>query len=43
MNQKGIIQSEVIQKEENKLLYINPCMWNATDEPICRAEIEIQM
>ena len=43
MNQKGIIQSEVIQKEENKLLYINPCMWNATDEPICRAGIEIQM
>ena len=28
MNQKGITQSEVSQKEENKLLYINPCMWN---------------
>ena len=43
MNLKPVIQSEVSQKEKN--YYINAHIWNLekwTDEPICRAGIEMQ-
>ena len=41
-----IIQSEVSQKEKNKyhiLTHIYGIQKNSTDEPICRAGIEMQM
>ena len=45
MNLEPVIQSEVIQKEKNKyhiLKRINGIQKNHTDEPICRAGIEVQ-
>ena len=41
-----VIQSKVSQKEKKQTLYINAYTWNlenCTDEPICRAGIEMQM
>ena len=46
MNLKAVIQSEVSQKEKNKyriLMHIYGIEKNGTDEPICRARMEIQM
>ena len=45
MNLEPVIQSEVHQKERNKyhiLTHIYEIQRNGTDEPICRAEIEMQ-
>ena len=45
MNTKPAIQSEVSQKEKNKyrvLMHIFEIQKNDTDEPICRAGIEMQ-
>ena len=42
MNQEPIVQSEVIQKEKDKYHTYNEIWKNGTDEPICRAGIEMQ-
>jgi len=45
MNQEFVIQSEVSQKEKNKhgiLMHIYGILKNGTNEPICRAGIEMQ-
>ena len=45
MDLETVIQSEVSQTEKNKyriLTYICGAQKNGTDEPVCRAEIEIQ-
>ena len=45
MNLEPVIQSEVSQKEKNKycvLTHIYEIQKNGTDEPICRAGIEMQ-
>ena len=42
---ESVIQSEVNQKEKNKyciLMHVCGIQKNGTDEPICRAGIEIQ-
>ena len=44
MNQEFVIQSEVSQKEKNKhciLMHIYGILKNGTNEPICRAGIEM--
>ena len=46
MDLETVIQSEVGQIEKNKyriLTHIRGTQKNCTDEPVCRAEIEIQM
>ena len=46
MELESVIQSEVSQKEKNKyhiLTHNVESEKNATDEPICRAGIEMQM
>ena len=46
MDLETVIQSEVSQKEKNKyhiLTHICGIQKNGTDEPVCRAEVEIQM
>ena len=46
MDLESVIQSEVSQKEKNKyciLTHICGIQKNGTDEPICRAGIEMQM
>ena len=46
MNLKSVTDSEVSQKEKNKYhvnIYIYRIWKNGTDEPICRAGIEMQM
>ena len=43
MHLESVIQSEVIQKDNS--IYINAYIWNpdsGTDEPTCRAGIEMQ-
>ena len=46
MDLEIVIRSEVSQKEKNKyciLMHICGIWKNGTDEPVCKAEIEIQM
>ena len=46
MDLESVIQSEVSQKEENKyrvLMHMYGIQKDGTDEPICGAEIEIQV
>ena len=46
MDLETVIQSEVSQKEKSKyriLMHICGIQKNGTDEPVCKAEIEIQM
>ena len=46
MNLEPVIQREISQKENKQISYINTGIWNlgnGTDEPICRAGIEMQM
>ena len=47
MNLGSVIQSEVSQKEVKQRSYIDAYVWNLekwyTDEPICRAGLEMQM
>ena len=43
MNLEPVIQSEVSQREK-QILYINVYIWyleNCTDEPVCRAAVEM--
>ena len=45
MNLKPVIQNEVSQKEKNKywvLIHIHGIWKDGTDEPICRAAMEMQ-
>ena len=45
MDLESVIQSEVSQKEKNKyhlLMNIRVIQKNGTDEPVCRAGIEMQ-
>ena len=44
MDLESVIQSEVVR--EKQILYINAYVWNVengTDEPICRATVEMQI
>ena len=46
MDLETVIQSELSQKEKNKyriLTHVCGIQKNGTDEPVCRAEVEIQM
>ena len=46
MDRETIMQSEIGQKEKNKyciLMHICGIQKNGTNEPICKAEIEIQI
>ena len=46
MDLDTVIQSEVSQKKKNKyciLTHVCRISKNGTDEPVCKAEIEIQM
>ena len=43
MDLETVIQSEVSQKEENEYRVLTHMWENGTDEPLCRAGIEMQM
>ena len=46
MDLETVIQSEVSQKEQKQILFINAYMWNlenGTDQSVCKAEIETEM